>query len=72
MYVGTQVGNRDDDDLRVWAQLGVNNICNDPREGNAHTWTRDDLAQWREHVQLIWHRVGHDSAPALIDTDREG
>ena len=50
MYVGTQVGSRSDDDLTQWAQLGVNNICNDPREGNAHTWTRDDLASWREHV----------------------
>ena len=39
MYVGTQVAPRNDDDLRQWAQLGVNNICADPREGNAHTWS---------------------------------
>ena len=32
MYVGTQVGARDDVDLRQWAQLGVVNVCNDPRE----------------------------------------
>ena len=50
MYVGTQVGARDDADLTQWAQLGVLNVCSDPREGNAHTWTRDDLASWREHV----------------------
>ena len=50
MYAGTQVRPRDDEDLRQWAQLGVVNICADPREGNAHTWTQDDLAQWREHV----------------------
>ena len=50
MYVGTQVAPRNDDDLRQWAQLGVNNICADPRNGNAHSWTQDDLASWREHV----------------------
>ena len=50
MYVGTQVGVRSDDDLRQWSQLGVVNICADPREGDATTWTQDDLAKWREHV----------------------
>ena len=50
MYVGTQVGARDDVDLRQWAQLGVNNICADPRTGDATTWTQEDLERHREHV----------------------
>ena len=53
MYVGTQVAPRNDEDLRQWAQLGVVNICADPRDGNAHTWTQDDLARWREHVNAF-------------------
>jgi mannonate dehydratase len=50
MYVGTQVGARDDTDFEVWAQLGVHNICSDPPVKNPHEWTRDDLARHREKV----------------------
>lgn len=50
MYVGTQVGARDDVDLKQWSQLGVNNICSDPRTGDATTWTREDLERHREHI----------------------
>ncbi len=50
MYVGTQVGARDDVDLRQWAQIGVNNICGDPKTGDATTWTAEDLEMHREHI----------------------
>ena len=50
MLLGTQIRPRDDGDLRVWAQLGVNNVCVDP-EGNPHDWTLDILQRHREHVE---------------------
>ena len=71
MYLGTQVGARDDVDLRQWAQLGVVNVCNDPREGNAHTWSRDDLAQLARTRQLFRYRVGHDPVAAVFHSDRK-
>ena len=50
MYVGTQVGARDDQDLTMWAQLGVNNVCSDP-PGETHDWTLDDLKRHREKLE---------------------
>ena len=50
MYLGTQVKPRDDDDYRVWAQLGVKHVCADP-PGNPHDWTLDDLLRQREQVE---------------------
>ena len=50
MYVGTQVGARDDQDYAMWAQLGVNNICGDA-PGNPHDWTAEDLIKHREKVE---------------------
>ena len=50
MYVGTQVAARDDQDFRMWAQLGVNNVCSDPG-GNPHDWTLQDLKDHREKVE---------------------
>lgn len=47
MHVGTQVKARDDDDLRVWAQLGVNHVCADPA-GSPHDWTREILEAHKE------------------------
>ena len=49
MYVGTQVGARNDSDFEQWAQLGVVNICSDPG-GDPHKWTIDDLARHKEKV----------------------
>ena len=49
MYVGTQVGARNDTDFEQWAQLGVVNVCSDP-PGDARTWTKDDLARHREKL----------------------
>ena len=49
MYVGTQVGARNDSDFEQWAQLGVVNICSDP-SGDPHKWTREDLARHKEKV----------------------
>ena len=59
MYVGTQVAPRDVSDLKVWAQLGVNNICADhfyeDEIGNyisinPHDWTVDIL---EKHIELL-------------------
>ena len=50
MYVGTQVGARNDADFEQWAQLGVVNACSDP-PGDARTWTKDDLARHREKLE---------------------
>jgi mannonate dehydratase len=50
MYVGTQIKPRDDDDYRVWAQLGVGHVCDDPH-GNPHDWTLDALLRHREKVE---------------------
>jgi mannonate dehydratase len=50
MYVGTQVAPRDDQDYRVWAQLGVTHVCVDP-PGNPHDWSLADLVRVREHVE---------------------
>ncbi|MGH7060295.1 MAG: mannonate dehydratase, partial [Stellaceae bacterium] len=50
MHVGTQIRPRDDDDYRVWAQLGVTHVCVDP-PGNPHHWRRDDIERHREHVE---------------------
>ena len=50
MYLGTQVAARDDDDYRVWAQLGVNHISADP-PGLPSSWTLEDLERHRDHVE---------------------
>ena len=47
--MGTQVKARNDDDYRVWAQLGVTHVCADP-PGNPHDWTLDDIQRHRDHV----------------------
>lgn len=49
MHLGTQIKPRDDDDYRVWAQLGVTHVCVDP-PGNPHHWSLDDLERTRDHV----------------------
>ena len=49
MYLGTQ-NVVEDDEFRVLAQLGVNNVCADPR-GNPHDWTLDGLLRHREKVE---------------------
>ena len=41
---------RNDDDLRVMAQLGVTHVCADPA-GNPHDWTLDILVQHRERIE---------------------
>lgn len=50
MYLGTQVAARDDDDYRVFAQLGVKNISADP-PGAPASWTLEDLERHRDHVE---------------------
>jgi mannonate dehydratase len=50
MYLGTQTSPRDDDDYRMWAQLGVMHVCIDP-PGNPHDWSQDELLRHREHVE---------------------
>ena len=50
MYIGTQIRPRDDQDYRMWAQLGVTHVCVDP-PGNPHDWRLDDLVRVREHVE---------------------
>jgi len=50
MYVGTQLAAREDDDYRVWSQLGVQHICADPKVP-LDRWTLDDLVALREKVE---------------------
>jgi mannonate dehydratase len=50
MHLGTQFRARDDDDYRVFAQLGVRHVCADP-PGNPHHWSRDILERHREHIE---------------------
>jgi mannonate dehydratase len=50
MYVGTQIRPRDDQDYRMWAQLGVTHVCVDP-PGNPHDWSLDELVRTRAHVE---------------------
>ncbi|OON42155.1 mannonate dehydratase [Izhakiella australiensis] len=50
MYIGTQVEARDDDDFRVWAQLGIKHICADPK-GDPASWSLDDILRHREKVE---------------------
>jgi mannonate dehydratase len=49
MLLGTQLRARDDDDYRVWAQLGITHICADPL-GSPHHWSLEDLERLRDHV----------------------
>jgi mannonate dehydratase len=50
VYLGTQVGARDDDDYRVFAQLGVKHISADP-PGLPKDWTLEYLERHREKVE---------------------
>jgi mannonate dehydratase len=50
MYVGTQVGARDDDDYRVFAQLGLKHICADP-PGAPSSWKLEDLERHRDKIE---------------------
>ena len=50
MYLGTQLQAREDDDYRVWAQLGIKHICQDPFT-KLGSWTLDDLKALREKVE---------------------
>jgi mannonate dehydratase len=49
MHLGTQIAPRDDDDYRVWAQLGVTHVCANP-PGDPGRWSLDDLRRHRDHV----------------------
>jgi mannonate dehydratase len=50
MYVGTQVEARDDDDYRVFVQLGLKHVCANP-PGNPASWKLDDLKRHRDKVE---------------------
>jgi mannonate dehydratase len=50
MYLGTQLKPRNDDDYRVWAQLGVNHICGWPETPHIE-WTETTLSAYREKVE---------------------
>ncbi|MDU0307307.1 mannonate dehydratase [Rhizobium sp. 25PS6] len=50
MYLGTQVAARDDDDYRIFAQLGVRHINADP-PGKPSSWTLSDLERHRDKVE---------------------
>ena len=50
MYVGTQIEPRDDSDYRVWAQLGVTDVCVDP-PGGPDDWNVDALRRHKDHVE---------------------
>jgi mannonate dehydratase len=50
MYVGTQVGARDDDDYRVFSQLGLKHVCADP-PGAPSSWRLEDLERHRDKIE---------------------
>ncbi|QJX05176.1 MULTISPECIES: mannonate dehydratase [Rhizobium] len=50
MYLGTQVAALDDDDYRIFAQLGVKHINADP-PGKPSSWTLSDLERHRDKVE---------------------
>ncbi|EGE59129.1 UNVERIFIED_ORG: mannonate dehydratase [Rhizobium esperanzae] len=50
MYLGTQVAARDDDDYRIFAQLGVKHISADP-PGKPSSWTLADIVRHRDKVE---------------------
>ena len=50
MYLGTQVAARDDDDYRIFAQLGVKHINADP-PGKPSSWTFSDIERHRDKVE---------------------
>ena len=50
MYLGTQVEARNSIDFEVWAQLGVINICSNPK-GNPHDYSLEYLENYREQVE---------------------
>ncbi|MBB3133943.1 mannonate dehydratase [Rhizobium pisi] len=50
MYLGTQVAARDDDDYRIFAQLGVKHINADP-PGKPSSWTLADIERHRDKVE---------------------
>ena len=50
MHVGTQLKARNDDDYRVFAQLGVNHICGYP-PGDPKDWNEGLLTSYREHLE---------------------
>lgn len=50
MYLGTQVAARDDDDYRIFAQLGVKHINADP-PGKPSSWTLSDLERHRDKLE---------------------
>ncbi len=50
MYLGTQLKPRNDDDYRVWAQLGVHHICGWPDIPHQQ-WTAATLSAYREKIE---------------------
>ena len=48
MHVGTQISPRNDDDYRMWAQLGVTHVCIDPPGNRLHIEPHmpPDLHEW--------------------------
>jgi mannonate dehydratase len=50
MYLGTQFKARDDDDYRIFAQLGIKHVCADPA-GSAHDWTLEQLNEHKSHIE---------------------
>lgn len=51
MHLGTQNAARDDDDYKVFAQLGLKHLCADPQGKKATEWTLDDLLRHREKIE---------------------
>lgn len=51
MHLGTQNAARDDNDYKVFAQLGLKHLCADPQGKKATEWTLDDLLRQREKIE---------------------
>ena len=74
MYLGTQKQPRNDNDYRVWAQLGVTHICGWPEVPHSE-WTAAALSGYREKVESFGLTVDILALPlssVALGTDKSG
>ena len=71
MYLGTQFPARNDDDYRVYAQLGVDHICGWPEAPDTE-WSVDYLSAYRERIESFGITLDMIALPGSVATGKEG